>query len=78
VQAGGEGDRPGDHGKRCCEIAKDHALRIAVVSFAGTLSFGLLADSDAVDELHVLAEAISSAAKELVAAARERGSGADR
>jgi WS/DGAT C-terminal domain len=48
------------------EIAQNHALRIAVTSFAGTLSFGLLADRDAVEHLHVFADGIRTAAAELL------------
>ncbi len=48
------------------EIAQNHALRIAVTSFAGTLSFGLLADLHAVEHLHVFADGIRTAVAELL------------
>jgi diacylglycerol O-acyltransferase / wax synthase len=40
------------------EIAHGHALRVAIVSAAGRVSFGLCADPDAVDGLAVIAEGI--------------------
>jgi diacylglycerol O-acyltransferase / wax synthase len=40
------------------EIADRHALRVAVISAAGRLSFGLCADADAVDRLELIAEGI--------------------
>jgi len=49
------------------EIAQNHALRIAVTSFADKLSFGLLADRDAVEHLHVFADGIRAARDELLA-----------
>jgi diacylglycerol O-acyltransferase / wax synthase len=42
------------------EIADRHALRVAVVSTAGRLSFGLCADADAVDRLDLVAEGIEA------------------
>jgi WS/DGAT/MGAT family acyltransferase len=40
------------------EIAHRHALRVAVVSAAGRISFGLCADPDAVDGLELVAQGI--------------------
>ena len=40
------------------EIAHRHALRVAVVSAAGRISFGLCADPDAVDRLDTIAHGI--------------------
>lgn len=54
------------------EIAPEHALRIAVASFSGKLSFGLLADSEAVEDLHVLADGIRAATDELLGVARRQ------
>lgn len=51
------------------EIAPRHALRVAVVSAAGSLFFGLCGDRDVVDDLHVLAEGIEGSADELLAVA---------
>jgi diacylglycerol O-acyltransferase / wax synthase len=60
-------------GARVCElysvaeIAQHHALRVAVISAAGTLFFGLCADRDAVDDIEVVAEGISDSLRELTA-----------
>ena len=40
------------------EIAQRHALRVAVVSAAGRISFGLCADPDAIDGLDLIADGI--------------------
>jgi diacylglycerol O-acyltransferase len=63
-------------GARVCElysvveIAQHHALRIAVISAAGRLFFGLCADRDAIDDLEVVADGISDSLRELVAPVR--------
>ena len=41
------------------EIAQHHALRVSVVSAAGTLFFGLCADRDAVTDLDVLTDGLN-------------------
>lgn len=51
------------------EIAQHHALRVAVLSAAGSLSFGLCADLTAVPDLEKLAAGIRRAADELLALA---------
>lgn len=51
------------------EIAPRHALRVAVASAAGSLFFGLCADRDVVEDLHVLADGIERSADELLAVA---------
>jgi diacylglycerol O-acyltransferase len=51
------------------EIAPRHALRVAVLSAAGTLFFGLCADRDGVRDLDVFAEGIERSVDELLAAA---------
>jgi WS/DGAT/MGAT family acyltransferase len=62
-------------GARVCEvysvaeIAEHHALRVAVISAAGTLFFGLCADRDAVDDVQVVADGIQESLSELVAPA---------
>jgi len=62
-------------GCRVCElysvvdIAQHHALRVAVISAAGMLSFGLCADRDAVDDVEVVAEGIGASLDDLVAGA---------
>lgn len=40
------------------ELAPRHALRVAVVSVADTLCYGLLADPDVIADLDILATAI--------------------
>jgi diacylglycerol O-acyltransferase / wax synthase len=59
-------------GARVCElysvaeIAEHHALRIAVISAAGALFFGLCADRDAVDDVEVVADGMRDSLRELV------------
>ena len=47
-----------------------HALAIAIMSYNGSLDFGLLADYDAIPDIEVLAEGIDRALAQLLAAAR--------
>lgn len=47
------------------EIAQRHALRVAVVSYDGQISFGLCADAATVPDLDVLADGVAEAAEEL-------------
>jgi WS/DGAT/MGAT family acyltransferase len=49
------------------EIAEHHVLRVAVISAAGTLSFGVCADRDAVADLAVLVDGLRHATDELLA-----------
>jgi diacylglycerol O-acyltransferase len=51
-------------------LPDDHALAIAIMSYNGSLDFGLLADYDAMPDLDFFADAIAEAADELLAAAR--------
>ncbi len=51
------------------EIGERHALRVAVVSCAGNLHFGLCADPEIVGELDALARGVEDEAQALVAAA---------
>jgi diacylglycerol O-acyltransferase len=48
------------------EIAQHHALRVAVISAAGYLSFGLCADRDVVRDLETLADGLRRATDELL------------
>ena len=50
------------------EIADRHVLRVAVVSAGGRLSFGLCADADALDGLHLIAGGIAEELRTLRAA----------
>jgi hypothetical protein len=52
------------------EVAQHHALRVAVLSVADRLGFGLVADPSVVADLDVLAAALEQEATEL-----RRGSG---
>jgi hypothetical protein len=49
------------------EIAQQHALRVAVLSASGQLSFGLCADADAVKDIDVIADGLRRSADELIA-----------
>jgi len=49
------------------EIREDHALRVAVISMAGTLSFGLVADPTLLPEVHQLAGYLQAEAEALTA-----------
>jgi diacylglycerol O-acyltransferase len=51
------------------EIAQHHALRVAVISAAGMLFFGLCADRDAVNDVEVVADGIGDSLRDLVAPA---------
>jgi diacylglycerol O-acyltransferase / wax synthase len=52
------------------EIADRHALRVAVVSAAGRVSFGLCADADAVDRLELVSEGLAAEIETLLERAR--------
>jgi hypothetical protein len=49
-----------------------HALSVAIFSYNGNVSFGLLGDFDVLDDIHVVEEAIEASIAELLEAARER------
>jgi diacylglycerol O-acyltransferase / wax synthase len=51
-------------------LPKDHALAIAIMSYNGQMSFGLLGDYDALPDIGVVAESIEASLEELVALAR--------
>jgi len=51
-------------------LAPEHTLAIAIISYHGAVTYGLLADADAVADLPVLADMLSEALAELVASAR--------
>jgi diacylglycerol O-acyltransferase len=55
------------------EVAQHHALRVAVLSVADRLGFGLVADPSVVGDLELLAEAVEREAAELRRADREGG-----
>ncbi len=62
-------DVPVAHLHSLAEIGERHALRVSAMSLAGLLCFGLCADPDLVDQLHVMAEGIEAEAEDLLAAA---------
>ena len=49
------------------EVAQHHALRVAVISAAGTMFFSLCADRDAVEDLDALAQGLDRSVEELLA-----------
>jgi WS/DGAT/MGAT family acyltransferase len=51
-------------------LPENHALAIAIMSYNGSLDFGLLGDYDAMPDLEFVAAAIEETADELLAAAR--------
>jgi diacylglycerol O-acyltransferase len=51
-------------------LPKDHALAIAIMSYNGQMSFGLLGDYDALPDIGVVADGIEGSLAELVAPAR--------
>jgi WS/DGAT/MGAT family acyltransferase len=57
------------------EIGEHHALRVSATSLAGLLCFGLCADADLVDELHLMADGIEAEARALLKAAATAGAG---
>jgi len=55
-------------------LARHQALSVAVVSYAGRLCFGLLADSDALDDLDLLAGQLEQSLAELAKGSRAKRS----
>jgi diacylglycerol O-acyltransferase len=53
-------------------LPKNHALAVAIMSYNGSMNFGLLADYDALPELELIGEGIDAALAELVVLARKR------
>jgi hypothetical protein len=53
------------------EVAQHHALRVAVLSVADRLGFGLVADPSVVEDLDVIAAAVEQEAAEFLRAERE-------
>ncbi|MGZ6777263.1 MAG: WS/DGAT domain-containing protein [Blastococcus sp.] len=50
-------------------LAPEHTLAIGIMSYHGQVTYGLIADADAVPDLDVLARHLEEALAELVAAA---------
>ncbi len=58
-------------------LPEDHALAVAIMSYDGSLDFGLLGDYDALPDIDLIAEGIDAVLAQLLAIARgEPGSGA--
>ncbi|MGX6449078.1 WS/DGAT domain-containing protein, partial [Patulibacter sp. S7RM1-6] len=51
-------------------LPKDHALAVAIMSYDGGVSFGLIGDHDALPDLDVIADGVARAVDELDALAR--------
>jgi len=58
-------------------LPRDHALAIAIMSYNGRMSFGLLGDYDALPDLDAIAEGLEAGLAELVALARAEGGPGD-
>jgi diacylglycerol O-acyltransferase / wax synthase len=54
-------------------LARNQALSVALISYAGRLCFGLLADHDALADLDLLAGLLEEALAELPKGARAKG-----
>ena len=54
-------------------LARDHALAVAALSYHGELSFGLIADAEALPELHTLGEWIGEELDTLIRLTRRPG-----
>jgi diacylglycerol O-acyltransferase len=53
-------------------LPENHALAVAIMSYAGEMNFGLLGDFDALPDIESIGESIAEELAELVALARER------
>jgi WS/DGAT/MGAT family acyltransferase len=53
-------------------LPQDHALAIAIMSYNGSMNFGLLGDYDALPDIEMIGEEITAGLKELVALAQEQ------
>src|SRR5437763_4324671 len=53
-------------------LPEHHALAVAIMSYNGTMNFGLLADYDALPDLDVLERGLADSLEELKQAARAR------
>src|SRR3954464_109232 len=57
-------------------LPENHALAIAIMSYNGTVDFGLLADYDSMEDINILGDGINEALDELLAAAGESAAAA--
>jgi WS/DGAT/MGAT family acyltransferase len=58
-------------------LPREHALAMAIMSYDGSLNFGLLADYDALPDVDMIAEGLREAIDELLAVARAAGPSGD-
>jgi WS/DGAT/MGAT family acyltransferase len=56
-------------------LARRHALAVAIISYNGSINFGLIADREAIDDLEQIAGYIDESVNELLAAAETGASG---
>jgi len=56
-------------------LPEDHALAIAIISYNGSVDFGLLADFDAMPDIDFVTAAIGESLEELVELAKESVAG---
>ena len=56
-------------------LARRHALAVAIISYNGSINFGLLADREAADDAERIAEYLDAAVDELLRAARVASAG---
>jgi diacylglycerol O-acyltransferase len=57
-------------------LPQHHALAVAIMSYNGSLDYGLLGDYDAMPDIDLVADGIEASLAELLAAARRTASGA--
>jgi hypothetical protein len=53
-------------------LPENHALAVAIMSYAGEMNFGLLGDFDALPDIDSIGESIKAELAELVELAREK------
>jgi WS/DGAT/MGAT family acyltransferase len=59
-------------------LPENHALAVAIMSYNGAIEYGLIGDYDALSDIDVVADGIDRALAELLDAAREQASRAER
>jgi diacylglycerol O-acyltransferase / wax synthase len=55
-------------------LPRDHALAVAIMSYNGSMDFGLLGDYDAMHDLEAFGEMVDDSLGELLTAAKKRRS----
>jgi diacylglycerol O-acyltransferase len=59
-------------------LPQNHAVAIAIMSYNGSVDFGLLADYDAMPDVREMGDAIRASLDELLDAARDEAGGPSR